>query len=796
MRSKEFWDWYDNDAAPKLVGPRGTLHRNVSPLHKEKIEFNLDRSATFRKMFEHLDKFDHPVWIVETGCVQDPDNWAGNGCSTILFDRYAQTHPGSRVSSVDIDPDSVDVCRSVVSNCTHVEVGDSIATIKHWVKQGGKVDLLYLDASHHDWIIELPSQVHHIRELYSALPGLRDDSMVAVDDTRVVTDDFPQNKVIGKGGLVAEHAFQVGATLEFLDYQIGFTNIAKTSFEFGSQRQGREERIVQMVKDARSHVEAGHQLQADRIYRLIIVQTAPPWTGKERIARGEALAHFARLAHAMRRYGIALEFYRRALECDPLATEYRLELATRCMVNMGALKPARREALVAAEIDPDNPQVWAALGGIYSDLLDAGDAIAAYDKQIDTSANYPEVHPDALLNRACLALDTEDYSRTRALCAEIVKTHRKADGTHVLAMLAHRESRHEEAIALFDAAIAGNCRNLPLAHWNKSQPLQALGRFKEAFAEHAWAAKEQTVPALFIPHQRFTQPQWQGEPVPATLHVHTEAGAGDNLALVRYLPLLAEYGYKVRYEAFEGIEDLVQRSMPEIEVVPRAKDYPGALGIKAFDYHIPIGDLPHAFGIDVDTILWRGPYLKADPAKVELFAKLLAKDCGRKVGFCWSSGIRLEMNIWMERYGRRKSMHFDQMAPLMQSSGVSPISLQVGPERMQIDRRNFAVRDVLPEKPSWDDTAALIANLDLVITVDTGVAHLAGALGKPVWVILQRDAASWHFMCWRPGCKWNEKSPWYPTARLFRKHGFGDAGWAPVVNDVEQALREMALIAA
>jgi len=100
----------------------------------------------------------------------------------------------------------------------------------------------------------------------------------------------------------------------------------------------------------------------------------------------------------------------------------------------------------------------------------------------------------------------------------------------------------------------------------------------------------------------------------------------------------------------------------------------------------------------------------------------------------------------------------------------------------------------LPEKPSWDDTAALIENLDLVIAVDTGVAHLAAAMGKPVWVMMQRDGASWHFLCYREGASWNEKSPWYPSIRVFRQHAFNTPGyWDEVVADVARALEKEAV---
>jgi hypothetical protein len=167
---------------------------------------------------------------------------------------------------------------------------------------------------------------------------------------------------------------------------------------------------------------------------------------------------------------------------------------------------------------------------------------------------------------------------------------------------------------------------------------------------------------------------------------------------------------------------------------------------------------------------------------------------GRLIGLCWSSGIRLNDSAWLAEYGRRKSMHFDNLEDILEVSGNTLVSLQIGPEREQA---RDMVLDLLPEQPTWDDTAALIASLDLVITVDTAVAHLAGAMGKPVWVMCQRDASSWHFMCWRPGASWNEASPWYPSARIFRQHEFNTPHfWDEVISDVARDLQGINAIAA
>jgi hypothetical protein len=225
--------------------------------------------------------------------------------------------------------------------------------------------------------------------------------------------------------------------------------------------------------------------------------------------------------------------------------------------------------------------------------------------------------------------------------------------------------------------------------------------------------------------------------------------------------------------------------MPMIDVMPRAVDYPGALGVKPFNYHLPIGEVMLAFDTDIDTVPWNGPYLRADPGKVEHYRQELRRAVDiKRVGVCWSSGIRTH-ETWLQTYGLRKSMQFDALEPVMAAiynNDGTAINLQVGPERVQ---HGLSIEDCLPENPDWDDTAALVANLDLVITVDTAVAHLAGAMGKPVWLMMH-PGGSWHWMVERPGSPWNEKSPWYPSVRIFRQKTPGD--WSDVVDTVRKEL--------
>jgi len=751
-----FWEWYNKGIKPNL----------------------LNREHTFTKLFEYLDTLNRPVTIVETGCVRVEGNYAGDGQSTLLFDHYVRDQ-GGKVYSVDINPEHTSVARRLVSPFTDVHTGDSVEHLKRLANDGITPDLVYLDSL--DFMASDPfgTALHCANEFFAIRPVLRPDTLVVCDDTPAtfVKGVIPHVEYFGKGTFVAEHAKAVGADCLFNSWQTGWVHMT------GSAARTDDVDVDQLIGRARAHFEADRTEEAERVYRAVMQKTVNPKTGVDRVARGEACAFYARLAAKVGNVGTAADWFRDAIMADPRAVDYRLELVTKAYHHQLNWQLAEQECERCIEMEPDNANAWRILGDVQMAMCDADKAAKAYDKEMQLLPG----DPHAMLDRCVIALDQADYVLAHKLADKVLKTDRRADGIHVKGLIENRLGNHQGAIKLFDEALAAGCNNQATAHWNKSLSLHALGHYKEGWVEHEWRREEARNAAMSICFKRFVRPLWNHEPPPATIHIHAEAGAGDNIVCSRFLNEFVKCGYQVRYEVHPALVTLMQRSFPDVEVVKRAPDYPGAVGIKQFDYHIPIGSITHLLGIDIDTVPWDGPYLKPDPELVAKYAKQLPK--GKRIGLCWSSGIR-EFGIWIQEYGKRKSMHFDQLITLICSTKPELthfISLQTGPEREQHHKQIF---DLLPENPSFDDTAALIENLDLVITVDTAVAHLAGALGKPTWVMMQRDGASWHFMCWQPGFKWNEKSPWYPSVRLFRQHEFNKPHyWADVVADIIMELR-------
>jgi len=218
MPSQRFWGYFDNEAAPKLGG----------------------RAETFRKIFGYLDQLSRPVCIIETGCVREKDNWAGDGQSTLLFDRYAQEKPGSVVYSVDVDLQATMRCKSLVSERVKVHTGDSVAFLSTLARQRPAdllcVDLLYLDSVDVDMYAPLPSAIHHLKELLAAYPLLSAETLVVVDDSPSMMLGYTNGaefkvfngslKIGGKGMLIAEYASAIGAKPYFTGYQCGWIGIA------------------------------------------------------------------------------------------------------------------------------------------------------------------------------------------------------------------------------------------------------------------------------------------------------------------------------------------------------------------------------------------------------------------------------------------------------------------------------------------------------------------------------------------------------------------------------------------
>jgi tetratricopeptide (TPR) repeat protein len=274
-----------------------------------------------------------------------------------------------------------------------------------------------------------------------------------------------------------------------------------------------------------------------------------------------------------------------------------------------------------------------------------------------------------------------------------------------------------------------------------------------------------------FPPRRFPQPLWEGQDLRGkTILLHAEQGLGDTLQFLRYLPLVLETGAAVLLDLSPRLRRLAME-LPGPAAVFNTGD-----ALPPFDYHTPLLSLPLRFGTTLETIPAQVPYLRAPAAAREKAASLAWPDGGLRVGLNWAGSPTRHRDV-------ARSLALAQLEPLFDLPGVHLFSLQMGPQAEQLEPYRERITDLAPATSDMADTAAQMEHLDLVISVDTAVAHMAGALGKPFWVLLSY-LPDWRWLLNRPD------SPWYPSARLFRQPRRGD--WSAVVDAVRRALAERA----
>jgi tetratricopeptide (TPR) repeat protein len=439
--------------------------------------------------------------------------------------------------------------------------------------------------------------------------------------------------------------------------------------------------------------------------------------------------------------------------------------------NPEALAPLTR----AAELLPDDVQAHIQLGVVLLRLERHAEAVASFDRALALKSDLPAVLNNrgvslAALGRSDAAI--QDFIGAAALAGDMAESHTN------MGVLFKSLGNYRQAARSFDRALLLQPDD-PAANFEQAFLHLTLGEFRQGWPLYEARFR---VPALNIPQRDFGVPRWDGKAPLAgkVLLVHAEQGLGDTLQFARYLPVLLERGAAVVFEVMPSLVALL-RSLPEdIRIIPRGEPLPPA------DYHCPLLSLPMAFGTQLETIPNKVPYLAADPNRIASWAHRMQSLPGLRVGIAWQGNLQVERLIW----ARGRSIPLAALAPLAQVPGVSLVSLQKGPGAEQLHSAAFRDRvldlgDKLDPGPdAFPDTAAVIANLDLIITSDTSIAHLAGALARPTWVALNASP-DWRWLLDRPD------SPWYPTLRLFRQPD-RTRGWDPVVTDLATALAALA----
>ncbi len=472
--------------------------------------------------------------------------------------------------------------------------------------------------------------------------------------------------------------------------------------------------------------------------------------------RGDALLAAGRLTEA-------LEGYDTAINLNPGDTRAHLNRGN-ALFNLGRIETALSSYDRAIVVAPDLADAHINRGGMLRELGRPEEALLAFDTAIALQPRSAQAHN----NRAATLLALGLFDDALSSCGTATTIQRDDADIHLNRGIALQcLGRHHEAILAFGQAIASRPNHV-LAHCGLSMCQLATGDYERGWSNYEWRPKYG--PEAKIP--------WRGD-TPAdnkTILVRAEQGFGDTLQFCRYIPMLADRT-NVILEVPRPLFRLLSGLRPPVKTIVSGDKLPH------FDAWVPMMSLPRIFGTTVSSIPAAVPYLRADPDRTAAWRRRLVNFPGKKIGLVWAGASRLE-DIHARAIDCRRSMTPRHFEPLASIPDLCFISLQKGGAATHMHGEKLELHDWTEELDDFADTADLIEALDLVISVDTSVVHLAGALGKPVWVLNRYD------QCWR----WltdRSDSPWYPTARLFRQETPGD--WSTVIRDVAAALRETSL---
>lgn len=474
----------------------------------------------------------------------------------------------------------------------------------------------------------------------------------------------------------------------------------------------------------------------------------------------EAYANLGNVLKDSDRLNEAESCYRMALNIAPHLAGVHFNLGT-LLQEAGRLEEAEICYQHALQINPDFIEACSNLANTVKESGRLNEAEIYYRQALHIKPDSPDLH----CNLGVILKDLGRFQEAQTSCLKALQMYPDFAGAHNNLGIIHKESGHLiEAEECYRRAL--NIQpDYAEAHSNLAITLLSRGELKTGWKEMEWRWK---TPQMQSGWRHFSQPQWHGEDAKGrTLLIHAEQGFGDTLQFCRYASLAAESGLKVILEVQAPLVKLL-RSLSGIDQVIELDET-----LPPFELHCPMLSLPLAFKSTLETIPSAPAYLKADRVQVEAWQKRLPvlPSEGYRVGLVWAGNSHTH---WPQAalIDRQRSLSPEQLAPVLSLPGFSFFSLQ---KERAGTHDNLPIIDFMHEMQDFSDTAALIVNLDLVITVDTAVAHLAAALGKPVWILNRFDS------CWR-WFREREDSPWYPTVRLFRQTKPGD--WETMIDKI------------
>jgi len=480
----------------------------------------------------------------------------------------------------------------------------------------------------------------------------------------------------------------------------------------------------------------------------------------------EALVNLSNVMHALKRDQDALDCLDKALAIKP---DDPLALANRgsALLTLNRPQQALENFDAVLRLEPRNGEALLNRGVAKATLEQPSEALRDFDAALALMPG----HPNVLYNRGNALSDLGRYAEAvadfdRALLA--APAHARAWNNRGRAL--QQLNRHAEAVASFDKAIAFD-KDYADAHSNRALSLLTLGDLRQGFQQYEWRWKRS---GMTDTRRGYRGALWLGDFALGhkTILLHAEQGLGDTIQFARYVPLLAQSGAKIVLEVQPALKTLLGGLAGVTSCHARGEALP------PYDVHCPLGSLPLALKTEAATIPAELPYLHADAARIAQWSDRIAALPGKRVALAWAGQAN-------HANDRNRSVDLKLLEPLLALNGISFFGIQRdlrdGDAALLAQHSN--VTAVGADFDDMADTAAVLALCDLVIAVDTSVAHLAGALARPAWVMLP----------FAPDWRWGisgAHSPWYPQLRLFRQPAPGD--WPGVVAQLCDALSAFA----
>ncbi len=514
---------------------------------------------------------------------------------------------------------------------------------------------------------------------------------------------------------------------------------------------GYDRAIALEPRRAASHVNRGLALQhlgryEDALASYDAAVALDPSSADAQTDRGTALENLGRIEEALASYGAAV-----ALDPKSSIARFNQGNALKALGHLDAAVACYDRAIA---LSPEHAPTHVNRGSALLSLGRFGEALSSYDRAAALRPDYADAYYNQGLALMSLKRDDEAVARfDRAIDLQADHADAHTSRGHALVNL----QRHEEARASYDRAIALDAEEAR-ARLGKAALELALGNFRDGWPLYEWRWQLAEVQPL---KRTFGQPLWQGpESLEGkTILLHAEQGMGDTIQYCRYVPMLAERGARVVLEVQPPLVGLLGSLAGGATIVARGDPLP------PFDLHCPLMSVPGRVGTTVETIPARVPYLAADAGRIAFWRERMPTD-GFRIGINWQGNPA-------NRIDHRRSAPLAAFASLARVPGVHLVSLQSHNGLDQLERLPAGMTvatlgngfDSGPD--TFLDAAAAIMSLDLVISVDSSMVHLAGALGRPVWVALMA-VPQWTWLIDR------DDSPWYPLVRLFRQTADGD----------------------